>query len=354
MALIILGSGVAVDMTRMHKTRMSLQDIADGAALAAVSTSGGDKVKAEAIASQFVTDHVASLDYNVTLTSTSATYNSDVIDVRLNADVSLTYGAFIGSSVKPVGAGSRAIYDRPQIEEFPEVSVAFVLDISGSMETNFSGRSRLDTLQKSVKDLFLKIQTENSEDPDLTQKLRTGVYAYSRGISDRHSHPIANGWSHTIDRVEDMTTQSVTIPPQAMEAALQDLRDEPLNAEGEERQKVLVYMTDGQITEQYRIRRRQRSLYHDYRGSPFTTTRQNYTERTIAVCGLARDEGMTVIAVGMNAPSVGVSVLIRCSEAGDLDQVASYFRNSLNGSDFDEALNHILPAGSSPTARLMD
>jgi len=228
-------------------------------------------------------------------------------------------------------------------DDFTPTSIMFVLDASGSMNATMDGSPRISILKSSVMEIFEEFEVGT----DAELRLRTGVYAYNWGIRDADSQPLANGWTHTVGAVNAMGLGNATIPTQALEVAVNDLIQEPNTFDGDSRDKVIVFMTDGEVDDHLNMNGRS-SQYADYNNPPSSGS---FSSRVINACTQAHNNGIAIIAVGMNAPLEGRQLLQDCVATGSNPK--SVYVNATNGMVFEDTLELAIPTRESKFVRLV-
>lgn len=353
----LISVGAAVDINRLHSTASSLQDMSDNAALAAVSAVDLNRDKRAQLAVNTVSASEGALSDDVKIKSTVADVSTDgeTVSVVVTVDVPQYFGKFLGKDTRQVqrsslatrSAGPRNLSETNNFanaNNFTPTSIVFVLDASGSMNANMGGTTRINVLKTSVRDIFAEFEANS----DSEKRLRTGVYAYNWGIRDTYSQEVSNGWTQTIGKVNAMQLGNATIPTQALEVAVSDLISESDTIDGEQRDKVIVFMTDGEVDDHLNMNGKS-SQYHPYNGEG-----GNFTQRTINACRKAHQAGFKIIAVGMDAPKKGRELLQQCvdtsSKKGDKDSV---YINATEAPDFEKALRLATPKFKNGSVRLV-
>lgn len=361
--LLIIGSAAALDISRLHSMQQSLQEAADAAALVGAieynqSSGNINNVVAKSVAGQPISGE-SGVTVSTPVIGNDTT--TEAVTVQLDASVSMYMGAVFGQSHRPIRAVSTASYGG---ESFDPMTIMFVLDASGSMNARMEGKRRIHVLEDTVKGLFAETEERYGNDQAVQESLRTGMNAYAWYIHTESTQPIAPGWSQIIDNVDDLRLSNGTIPALAVEEALEFLLADRTGA-GADHKQFMVFMTDGEVDDHLTVR------------GDTDNTGRSFTQRTLDTCQQAKDNGIIVLGVGMNAPVSSQDLLLKCaspdvslesysSEAQSLDQKCAnlnsgtnrqdcvagklkYFSNNGHIDDFEVALSQAFPQ-SQPVA----
>ncbi|HEX8233947.1 MAG TPA: pilus assembly protein TadG-related protein [Caulobacteraceae bacterium] len=146
----LLGIGVAVDLSNATRVRLALQDATDAAVLA-VGRAGPSvpQSQLEAVARQYMD---ASYNYNdIAYAISKVSYDAGAMTARLDtsADVPTTFMAMFGKTVMPVSAHS--------VSKAMSVEIALVLDTSGSMAEAAGDGTKIEALKQASKALFARM-----------------------------------------------------------------------------------------------------------------------------------------------------------------------------------------------------
>ena len=191
------GIALAIDMSRAMQLRSQLNDIADAAALAGayVATTERNRDRKQVVR-EAIEFHIANLDSDVKLRRPLISFDdvTEEVTVTLRSKQDAKFASHLGvKKLKPVGTNVASY----ALDDVVPVSMAFVLDISGSMGwTSKSGGIKIDILKQSVTTLFDAIEDTAPRVDILQTKMRTGMTAYNSAIVPAHTVRMANGWSH--------------------------------------------------------------------------------------------------------------------------------------------------------------
>ena len=161
--LILMMSGMAVDLVRQERERVKIQNTLDTAVVAASSLTQGLESKAEVEA--LVKDHMAKAGLNPDIVSVDSDTvkpggSDEIISRWVNAEVDFQMDTMfmnmMGIDSLPGGAVSGAREGSQMIE------IAMVLDVSGSMNGD-----KLDNLKIAAKQFVTTVLTNNSPDRTL-------------------------------------------------------------------------------------------------------------------------------------------------------------------------------------------
>lgn len=361
--VLIIGSAAALDVTRLLSMQQSLQEAADAAALVGAIEYNITPGNVDNVVGKSVINQPISAENGVTVATPTVNNNTttEAVTVKLDASVSMYMGAVFGQSHRPIQAVSTASYGG---ESFDPMTVMFVLDASGSMNARMEGRRRIHVLEDTVQGLFAEAEEKYGNSQSVQDNLRTGMNAYAWYIHTESTQQIAPGWSHIVDNVDDLRLSNGTIPALAVEEALEFLLADR-TGDGADHKQFLVFMTDGEVDDHLTVR------------GDTDTTGRSFTQRTLDTCQLAKDNGIVVVGIGMQAPNSGRDILLQCAspdiglesysaEAQTLDQKCAnlnsgsnrqdcldgklkYFSNNGRINDFEVALSQAFPQ-SQPVA----
>ena len=177
---ILLLTGFALDLAKHESQRADLQSAVDRGTLAAASLrqnltdNTATETEADDDLTRMIKSYVAtrtlSADSTTVSVNTNTQLNSREISVSANYDMPTDFFRMVGVSSLEVGAGSRAIQKKTNVE------ISLVLDVSGTMRWNNDGRSpapgesRIEKLKPAAKQ-FIDTVTNNGTNANVTMSI---------------------------------------------------------------------------------------------------------------------------------------------------------------------------------------
>lgn len=289
--IFLLGAiALAVDISKAYKLRSSLTDIADAAALGgayAATTDGEDRT---AIVQSIIDFHLAKLPSNIKFEASSINFDDAIseLTVTLNGRVETDFASAIGVPDVDVIGQSVTTYAQNDINP---ISMAFVLDVSGSMNgTSSSGGTKLAGLQQAVSSLFRVIEETAPRKDVLRNKMRTGMTAFNLNLVPAHTVLLEFGSASVESRVAALTAGGDTNTTPAFELAMDMLVDDSPKPEG--LREFIIFMSDGANDDPAE------------------------NGNTILLCDEAKAQGLKVFSIAFEAPQAGQDLLRDCA-SGD-------------------------------------
>jgi len=315
--VLVGGTALALDGSRLYALRANLQDITDAASLAGAYVADTDRDNRETIAREAVAFHLDSIGSTVSIEDVIIEFddNSEEVTVRVNTQQELILAGFFGAGNGSVSADSVASY---VIDDEQPVSIAFVLDVSGSMDQSASGGpARITVLKQAAVELFDAIAEDVSRPDILRGQVRTGMVAYNQDIVPEYTTPMQNGWDNsrtgdqsTLDTINSLVAQGGTNSANAFDLGLDLLEKEPAR---EGLRKFILFMTDGNNNE------------------------ERADTETLDFCQAAKDSGVRVFTVAFEAPENGQDLLEACASL----PVAENFFDADNAAELRAAFRQI-------------
>ena len=317
--MLTLAAAVAIDFSKMQSSQSTLQDIADSATLSAAIAANkknidGSSVDRVAATRAILAAHITNLDPQIKLSDPIITFDdaTQEVTVELRAQRQMFFSGVLGQSEKPISASSAASYE---VSEINPVSLAFVVDVSGSMgwcpgqEENGGQcppgeQPRIVTLQEAVVELFNQIENGNLSIAELRDKIRTGIWTY-RDV-EATFRPMSDGWQHVETFVRTLRATGGTHSTDAFQSALEALDAETNTVNHPNHKKIIVFMTDGANND------------------------DQSTEETEDFCARAKEQGVKIFSVAFAAPIRGENLLLQCASPNDDEEISDP-----GGFDFD-------------------
>jgi Flp pilus assembly protein TadG len=158
---LIVGAGVAIDMSRLNSANATLQAAADSAALAAVSGKKDSLLEAQVhtlIGNYLKENKADSTIVGVKITDSGFNAKKTLYHVKVTGKMNTMLMGLVGFQTMDVGAFSEVDGGNP-----PTLEMALVLDVTGSM----NAEGRLPALKTAAKDLISKVLGAQTADSDL-------------------------------------------------------------------------------------------------------------------------------------------------------------------------------------------
>ena len=306
-----LAAAVAIDISSLQSSHSSLQDMVDSATLTAAITANkkninGSPVDRLAVTRDLLAAHTVNLDSRIKLNDTIITFDdvTQEVTIELTAKRQMFFSGILGQAEKPIGVSSAASYE---VAEVNPVSLAFVVDVSGSMGWCPSQNShtapcpageqpRLNTLKQSVGILFDQIESGNTNIAELKDKVRTGMWTYRN--TEAASIDMADGWRHVETFVNGLSATGGTHSTDAFESAFLTLQNEATRITHPNHKRFIVFMTDGANND------------------------VNSTLDTEQFCIRAKEDGINIFSIAFSAPIEGENLLLQCASPNDDEEVS--------------------------------
>lgn len=280
--------GVAVDMAQQSRVHLKLAGTADAIALAA-ARSYKDVDNRDAVGDKYLDANLVD-EYGpgVVITGLTVDFDDDarLVTVNLLADVPTIMMGVAGIYKTTADINSMVTYEGHVSEP---VSLALVLDVSGSMNTN----DKIGTLKTAATHLLTKLETADSDEI----YVRSGLVTYYSSI--RESVDMEWGVGHTLAEIPGLWAGGGTRSTTAVDLAggwLTGNTEHDHHAaqevhEGEEfnLNRFMIFMTDGN---------------NNY-SSDDTATK--------ALCDSIKADGVEIYSVAFEAPAGGQALLQYCA-----------------------------------------
>ena len=280
---------IAFDTSRTYKLRESLVNIADSAALAGAYVATSNPEDREEVVKRLIEFHMMDFPPGIKLNPPSINFDdaNSELTVSLDATLDTVLGSAFGFAALDVSGQSATTYAQDNIDS---ISMAFVLDVSGSMNTNSTlGGTRLNALQNAVVSMFDVIEDTVPRPDLLQQKMRTGMTAFNIALVDAHTVDMNYGYLGVENRVKGLNAGGNTSTTAAFELALEMLTNDtpkPSNLT-----EYIILMTDGAND----------------------NPPDNGLTRTL--CDQAKAQGILVYSIAFEAEPDGQDLLRACASA---------------------------------------
>ncbi len=296
--MLIMGMVVAVDYTNLVKTRAKITAIADAAALAGATAADLSEAERRKVVKDFIEANGSSF-LPATLSGEPSIEFDDTneeVRVRIDTQTPLFLGRAIGKEKMAVGSGSTVSY---LLKEVDPITIAFALDVSGSMgNVTSDNRIKIEALKVSISDLFTEIESEIDDPQLLRDALRTGMTTYNTAMVDEEA--MDWGWTHLNVSVDAMAAGGGTNSVPALSNAYQQILDDRLIRKSLDPslnvatiRESVVFMTDGDNNQPV------------------------WDDDSIQICQNMRADGIEIYSVGFAAPDKGTVMLIDCASWDD-------------------------------------
>lgn len=316
-SLLCVGLGVAIDGNKLVSVNSRASAMADAAALAGAAASEQNPGERESIVKAYIAANEFKLSPGLIAGEPEITFDdeTELVTVYIPVQVKLAFGKFLGNSTRKAGSESIASYLKNNVDP---VSIAFALDVSGSMGWNASnGQSKIQVLKSATKSLFNSIEAGTDYPDKLKKVIRSGMSAYNTElVSDQ---PMSWGWSSLESSVDLLVANGGTNST----PALQNSYDQLLNDRAfrksndpkfrlETLREYVIFMTDG-----------------DNNQPEFDGASQE-------ICQNMKASGIEIYSVAFAAPEKGELLLLDCASpnvANDNAQAGGNDRCMSNGAD---------------------
>lgn len=304
MGALILIAGAAIETNRMVSMRSDIQNMADAAALAGafVAKSGiGDR---EAHVRENILINQSNLqNINPSINAIiSFDDKTEEVTVEIPVVMESFFGGVLGDEFLNVRARSVVSYKTERVDP---VTIAFALDVSGSMGwgtigtgKTATGTPKLDVLKQSTKILFNELEAGTPKPELLKDSIRTGMSAYNIGLVD--TQKMDWGWAHLESAVDGLVAQGKTNSTPALENAYKQIKDDRLYRVSNDpkfnpksHREYVIFMTDGDNNEVI------------------------WDEDTAKLCRTMRNDGIEMFSIAFTAPEKGEVLLLSCASWND-------------------------------------
>jgi len=290
--------GLAIDGTRMMSTKARAQSIADAAALAGAIASEADDGDRMEIVRAYLDANVVNLAPGYLVGEPTVVFDdtTEKVTVTIPAELNLSFGGLFGRSVQSIGSDSTASY---LLNNLDPVSIAFALDVSGSMDdTTSDGRKKIEVLKSATAGLFRAIEAGTNEPDKLRNVMRTGMSAYNTELVD--TQPMYWGWRHLESSVTALYADGGTDSSPALQNSYTQLiNDRAVRASTDpdfdqsRLQEYMIFMTDGNNNE------------------------PEFDQESIKLCNEIKDAGISLYSVAFDAEDIGELLLVECASPND-------------------------------------
>ena len=138
------------------------------------------------------------------------------------------FSGILGEDLLNVSAKSIVSY---KTEKVDPVTIAFALDVSGSMGwgtigtgNTATGTPKIDVLKQSTKILFNELEAGTPNPDLLPDSIRTGMSAYNTSLVDIQD--MNWGWTHLEGAVDGLFAQGGTNSTPALDNAYKQIKDD--------------------------------------------------------------------------------------------------------------------------------
>ena len=279
---------VAIDLSKAYNVRASLTDVADSAALAGAYVATTDKDNREVVVQNVIDFHLANSNIENQKASINFDDTSSELVVTLKGEIQTSFAGIFGFSKLNVSGQSVTTFGQNNINP---ISMAFVLDVSGSMNgQSSSGGSKIDALRHAVESMFNVIEDTAPRKDVLQTKMRTGMTAFDIDLVPEHTIPMGFGWTTVEHEVFKLKPGGNTNTTPAFDLAFEMLDNDTYNPDN--LRKFIILMTDGENDD----------------------LAEN--ANTILLCNQAKAQGILVFSIAFEAPQLGQDLLRACA-SGD-------------------------------------
>lgn len=301
LGVVVLGVGAAIDISNLTSVKSKAGDVADGMALAAAmaakeGATPADRIKLGQEAAEAVFEANKATIGKVDLQAPVVNVNDATkeVSVTVRADVNNSLMGIFGKKTSSASSDAVVSY---RLDSVPPISMAFVLDTSGSMGFPANGdpsKTRMEVLQEATQLLFDSMESEAENPALLKASFSTTFSSYNTDIVA--SEPWSFGEqsiTNVITYVDEMLPTSGTNSTPSMQYAFDQLvTNRPVNHPNW--RGFVLFMTDGDNNDKV-----------------------VENPATLALCeALRNDPAITVITVAFSAPIDGQELLEDCATKG--------------------------------------
>jgi len=299
--------GAAIDYGTMTTAKQKLQSAVDSAALsgAIVADTSRKKDRRKTVFETYAANDFSAMNLaNISDPRVKFDDTISMVTVKAEAEVRTIFSGLMKAS-NTVTASSTVSY---AVDDIKPISIAFVLDVSGSMDLVITGDSikKIEALKDASEILFDAIEKGIGKKSTVEQVLRASLSGYNAALEPGFTTDMQQEKSRamgtstpsgqtTRGTIKTLSAMGGTNSTPALEDALVKLRAEKyINAET---QLFLLFMTDGDN--------------NDAAEDP----------KSRAVCDQARAEGVEIFSVAFDAPDKGKSLLLQCAGGSTVDGI---------------------------------
>ncbi len=309
LTLLMIGLAAAIDMTNLHRVRSKMNEVADAAALAGAAAAGKTPAERLNVVEDFIAANGDKFLPAIISGGPDIAFDDDrgEVTVQIRAKQDLLLPGFVGRKSANIATSSVAVYGQDSIAP---LSVAFVLDVSGSMNGLTSdGEIKVQAVKDSFDVLFRAVEAELDNPALLNTSLRTSLSTYNTEL--QATSVMSWGWERTGRIVDRLTADGGTNSTTALQNAYTQIQadrkfraaNDPNYRHGDLREYV-IFMTDGD------------------------NNQSAWDDTSFELCLTMREDGINIYSVAFAAPSKGQLLLMDCASWDNLDNDRSARRNN--------------------------
>lgn len=309
-------TALASDGIRLMSAQSKLSGVVDNAALAGAFAAENQRQNRVKITREFLAanaDEVlpAQINPNYKLKFDD---NAQELFLEVTADIDLFFGGLFGMDETPVRASSVTSYATSEIDP---VTLAFALDVSGSMDwASSTGEKKIEVLKDATALLFDAVE-EGSKRPDLLKEaIRTGMSAYNTEVVSVEN--MSWGWHHLENSVDNLIADGGTnSSPALLNSYNQILEDRDFRKANDPDfdqstlNEYVLFMTDGD------------------------NNQPEWDAASAQVCWDMRQDGIEIYSVAFTAPEKGQLLLWNCASWDNPNEDSNPSANNGNGNGSD-------------------
>ncbi|MEE9348100.1 MAG: pilus assembly protein TadG-related protein [Robiginitomaculum sp.] len=297
---LLMSVGAAVDYATLSNVKYKLQNAADASALAGAIVANAQLSGRIDTARTAFDQNLLTAGDGLEAHGPSIGFNDAAQEVTVigRADVKLFVMGFINSSSSKVEVRSTVNYG---VDNIKPVAVAFVLDVSGSMNDVLSGSTwitKVDLLKTASELLFDEVEAGVGVKSSVDKVMRASVSSYNglllpnwtspmRGERAKMDGVYAPAGLTTRGLIRTLTANGGTNSTPAIQDAYNQLMLE--KARSPNSKLIMMVMTDGNNND---------ALEND---------------ASKLLCKQAKDDGVLIYAVALDAPANGQNLLLACA-----------------------------------------
>lgn len=294
--------GVAVDYSTMSAAKQKLQAAVDSAALAGaiVADKSADAERSATVYDTFAANDFSSVALqNKSLTEVAFTDSSSLVSVNASAQVQSFFLKYLNKGSSTVTASASVSY---AVDDIKPIALAFVLDVSGSMDSVITGDvvRKIEALKGASEELFLSVEKGIGTKASVETVLSASLSSYNTDLVPAWTTDMmperstANGTSTPTGQTARGTITTLTASGGTNSTpAVQDAFDKltAAYALNPDTQMFMLFMTDGN------------------NNNPAEDT------NTAAICDQIKDQGILLFSVAFDAPANGEALLMQCASS---------------------------------------
>jgi len=296
--MITMGVGLATDGSRLMAVKARALAVSDAAALSGAAATEAQASDREEIVRANIEANLYAIAPGELSGEPIITFDdeAETVEVTLPVSLNMPFGGLFGKNSRPLVSSSKASY---LVNTIDPVTIAFALDVSGSMEDlTADGRPKIEVVQSATTALFDAIESGVNDPNRLQGVIRTGMSAYNTDLVT--TQPIAPGWDHLEASLSALIADGGTDSTPALQNSYDQVLNDrswrfanEMHYDPARLKEYIIFMTDGDNNE------------------------PEFDQASIELCQEIRDDGIDLYSVAFDAPDTGQLLLIECATPND-------------------------------------